>query len=58
MMILFDDEPGEVVLPSESELTPQPLVNSIELEVETKVSLHALTNASNLQNFSPCCFLP
>ena len=50
-MILLDDEFGEVVVPSESELTPQPLVNTVEFEVEPEVSLHALTNASNLQIF-------
>ena len=51
MMTLFDDELGGIVVPSESKLTPQPLVNSAELEVEIEVNLHALTNASNLQIF-------
>ena len=50
-MILLNDEFGEVVVPSESKLTPQPLVNTAEFEVEPEVSLYALTNASNLKIF-------
>ena len=51
MMILLDDEFGEVSVPSDIELTPQLLATTAELEVEPEVSLHALTNASNLQIF-------
>ena len=51
MMILLNDEFGEVAVPSESKLTPQPLVNTAEFEVEPEVSLYALTNASNLKIF-------
>ena len=50
-MILLDDEFGEVSIQSDSELTWQPLAINAKLEVETEVSLHALTNASNLQIF-------
>ena len=51
MITLLDDEFGEVIVLSDSELTQQPLGNTAELEVKTEVSLHALTNASNLWIF-------
>ena len=51
MMILLDDEYGEVSVHSDNEPTPQSIITNDELEFELEVSLHALTNASNLRIF-------
>ena len=51
MMILLDDEYGEVSIHSDSEPTPQSIITNDKLEYEPEVSLHALIDASNLWIF-------